>query len=251
MDNNLKTGLVARLTALADDELILAHRNSEWTGHAPILEEDIALANISQDELGHATLYYNLLQELTGDDPDQMAFFRDAPAFRNVQIVELPKGDWAFTMLRQYLFDVYEYVLLTELVQSHYSPLADVAGKIYQEEIYHLRHSQLWVERLGLGTEESNRRMQDALNSLWPYQAQLFVALPQDVYLIKAGYMAYIRLLEPRWSEIVCPQLEACDLTIPDNRAIVTADRTQHTPYMVDLLAEMQKVARWEPQGEW
>ncbi|MDX1523563.1 MAG: Phenylacetic acid catabolic protein, partial [Anaerolineae bacterium] len=100
MNKSLKTALTARLTALADDELILAHRDSEWTGHAPILEEDIALANIAQDELGHATVFFGLLQDLTGADPDQIAFFRDAPDFRNAQLVELPKGDWAFTMLR-------------------------------------------------------------------------------------------------------------------------------------------------------
>ena len=96
------------MVALADDELILAHRNSEWTGHGPILEEDIAFSNIAQDEMGHATLWYNILQKETGETPDQMVFFRDAAAYRNVQMVELPKGDWAFSMLRQYLFDAAE-----------------------------------------------------------------------------------------------------------------------------------------------
>ena len=137
MDDQLKNALVARLTAMADDELILSHRNAEWTGHAPLLEEDIALANLAQDELGHATTIYGLVEELTGESPDKLAFFRDAEAFRNVQLVELPKGDWAFTMLRQYLFDVYEHVLYEALLKSSYQPLADVVTKFRGEELYH------------------------------------------------------------------------------------------------------------------
>ncbi len=251
MDVQLKSALAFRLTALADDELILAHRDSEWTGHAPILEEDIALANIAQDELGHATVFYGLLRDLTGDDPDQMAFFRDAPAFRNVQLVELPKGDWAFTMLRQYLFDAYEYVLMPALAESQYEPLADATAKIRQEEIYHLRHSHVWVERLGLGTEESNRRMQDALNVLWPYQAQLFTPAAEDQALIEAGYFPNVNLLEAQWRNIVRPHLDAAELTIPDDSPLVEVDRSQHSEHLTALLADMQKVARWEPEGDW
>jgi len=251
MNNTLKTALAARLTALADDELILAHRDSEWTGHAPILEEDIALANIAQDELGHATVFFGLLQNLTGDDPDQMAFFREPAAFRNVQLVELPKGDWAFTMLRQYLFDAYEYILLPVLAESRYEPLADATAKIRQEEIYHLRHSHAWVERLGLGTEESNRRMQNALNTLWPYQAQLFVPAPEDEVLVEAGFFPDVRALASTWTELVRPHLMACDLAIPVETPSVSDDRAVHTPHLTALLNDMQQVARWEPEGEW
>ena len=250
MNKALKTALAARLTALTDDELILAHRNAAWTGHAPILEVDIALANIAQDELGHATLFFTLLQDLTGSDPDRMAFFRDAPAFYNAQMVELPKGDWAFTMLRQYLFDAYEYALLNALVTSSYPPLAGVAAKIRPEEIYHLRHSHLWVERLGLGTEESNRRMQDALNTLWPYHAQLFQVLPNDAALVKAGYMPDVRTLKSGWSRMVRSHLETCELTIPVNSRLITDSRTHHTLHLDDLLIDMQKVASLDPQAE-
>ena len=130
MEEPLKQALIGKLTAMADDELILAHRNSEWTGHAPLLEEDIALANLAQDELGHATTLFGLGETLSGRTPDQMAFFRDAAAFRNVQLVELPRGDWAFTMLRQYLFDAYEHVLYAALQTSSYQPLQDFAAKV-------------------------------------------------------------------------------------------------------------------------
>ncbi|MEM7347218.1 MAG: 1,2-phenylacetyl-CoA epoxidase subunit PaaC [Chloroflexota bacterium] len=251
MNESLKTALVAKLTALADDELILAHRDSEWTGHAPILEEDIALANIAQDELGHATLFYELLRDITGDDPDQMAFFRDAGSFRNVQLVELPKGDWAFTMLRQYLFDAYECLLLSMLSDSLYTPLADAAAKIRQEELYHLRHTHLWVERLGLGTEESHRRMQDALNTLWPSCHQLFVLSAEDEVLIEANYTPDLTVLQTSWEEMVLPHLSACNLTTPSDTPPVQDDRTSHTEHLTELLGDMQQVARWDPEGDW
>ena len=142
------------LLAMADDELILGHRNSEWTGHAPILEEDIAFANIAIDEMGHARLWYELYGQRIGSAVDDLVFFRDPPDFRNVRLVELPRGDWAFSMLRQYLFDAFELARAEALLQSSYRPLAEMAAKIRQEERYHYRHSESWVRRMGLGTAE-------------------------------------------------------------------------------------------------
>jgi len=251
MTPELKQALCDKLLALADDELILAHRNSEWTGHGPILEEDIAFANISQDELGHATLWYGLLQELTGDDPDRLVFFRDACAYRNVQLVELPKGDWAFSMLRQFLFDTAELVSLSHLTGSTYAPIADAAAKIRQEEIYHLRHTRLWVKRLGLGTAESNGRMQAALDVLWPYAQQLFVPLPQDRLLVEAGYAPQAAALRQEWESIVRPHLETAGLRIPQDETPPANGRDEHTDHLVALLAEMQQVARYDPEAEW
>lgn len=169
--------LVEKLTALADDEVVLAQRLSEWVAHAPILEEDIAIANLAQDELGHAKLYLELRRELDGSDPDELVFFRDPLEYQNAVLVELPKGDWAFTMVRQYLFDLYENLWLEEARKSAY-PLAEAAERILKEERFHLKHSALWVERLGLGTEESHARAQKALEALFPYAKQLFVPLP-------------------------------------------------------------------------
>ena len=236
---------------MADDELILAQRDAEWTGHAPILEEDIALANLAQDELGHATTLYGLVETLTEQTPDQLAFFRDETDFRNVQLVELPKGDWAFTMLRQYLFDAYEHRLYAALAESTYQPLADVVAKFKGEELYHLRHSHVWVERLGLGTEESNRRMQTALDELWPYCAQLFLPLPQDDELVATSLYVDVRSLREPWEAIVIPHLSACDLTIPAGVGEVRVGRDQHTAHLAGLLVEMQQVARWDPEAEW
>jgi ring-1,2-phenylacetyl-CoA epoxidase subunit PaaC len=251
MQPALQTALVARLTALADDELILAHRNAEWTGHAPILEEDIAIANIAQDELGHATLYYGLVQNLSGVEPDQLVFFRDGPDFRNVQLVELPKGDWAFTMLRQFLFDAYEAVLLEALVESCYAPLAEASAKIRPEELYHLRYSRAWVERLGLGTAESHRRLQSALDRLWPLTGQLFGDLPGQRLLGQAGFFPDLAPLRSRWEALVRPQLDIAELRRPQPEPARKVARSEHTTHLTELLAAMQLVARLDPAAEW
>jgi ring-1,2-phenylacetyl-CoA epoxidase subunit PaaC len=238
---------VERLTALADDELVLAHRDSEWTGHAPILEEDIALANLAQDELGHAGLWFGLRHALDGSDTDALVFFRDAPAYRNVQLVELPKGDWAFTMLRQYLFDAYESVLLARLEGSRYTPLAEAAQKVRREERFHLQHTHAWVERLGLGTQESNERMQRALETLWSYAQQLFVPLPGDVVLVPEGIVPDAEALRAEWQGVVLPHLEASNLRVPASAEPPARSREVHTDNLAELLAEMQAVARLEP----
>ncbi|UCG23856.1 MAG: phenylacetate-CoA oxygenase subunit PaaC [Chloroflexota bacterium] len=247
-----KRALGERLLAMADDELILAHRNSEWTGHAPILEEDIAFANIAQDELGHAMLWYSLLADLTGDDPDHLAFFREAAGFRCSQMVELPRGDWAFSMLRQYLFDAYEMVLLAELAGSSYRPLAEAAAKMRPEEIYHRRHTGAWIRRLGLGTAESNGRVQRALETLWPMTGQLFWMADDYSILTAAGIMPDLTQVAVRWSEMVEPFLVDVELSLPigvDNKAL--PPRGAHSPYLAPLLAEMQEVARLDEAAQW
>ncbi len=251
MNQAFQQVLIQKLLAMADDELILAHRNSEWIGHAPILEEDIALANIAQDELGHANIWYELHQTLTGDGPDELAFFRDAAEFRNVQMVELPRGDWAFTMLRQYLFDAYELLLLVKLQHSRYQPLAEASAKIRNEEIYHLRHTSSWIKRLGLGTEESNRRTQNALDELWPYAQQLFVPLPDESLLLDEKIVPDLAALHEEWLERIRPFLTATNLTIPTSHTPPTANRSRHTAHLTTLLGDMQKVARLNREAVW
>lgn len=246
----MNDALKDRLIAFADDAVILAHRNGDWIAHAPFLEEDIALANLAQDELGQAMLYYDMVEKLTGETGDQLAFFRGSAEFRNVQLVELPKGDWAFTILRQYLYDAYQHVLYNELINSTYQPLADAAAKIRKEELYHLRHTHVWVARLGLGTEESNGRMQRALDELWPYTAQLFTPLPTDQPLIDDGAIPNVADLLPVWEAIVIPHLEESELTIPTIDPLQLA-RTEHTPHLAALLMEMQFVARADPAASW
>lgn len=244
--------LTAYLLALADDELVLAHRNSEWTGHAPILEEDIAFANIALDEMGHANLWYQRVQDLTGQSPDQLAFFRAAPEYRCAQFVELPKGDWAFSMLRQYLFDAAEAVRLPALAASQWPPLAETAAKIRTEEIYHYRHTHAWVKRLGLGTEESHRRLQTALTALWPYALQLFVPLPEEPGLTAAGLVPATAELQHAWEDLARPSLTAAGLALPATGQPPATDRATHSEHLIPLLEEMQEVARLEAAGtEW
>lgn len=246
------SSLTHKLLALADDEFILGHRDSEWTGHAPILEEDIAFANIAQDELGHAILWYNALQEITHDQPDTLAFFREASAWRNLPLCELPKGDWAFTMLRQYLFDAAELARLEETIFSTYQPIADISAKIRPEEIYHYRHTSNWVKRLGLGTDESNRRMQVALDALWPYALQLFDPLPDEAELVQANIMPDPQTQLAAWQSVVVPHLTDSGLAIPKTVKPLAVARDQHTEHLAVLIQDLHAVAYLEgPDVKW
>lgn len=243
-----KEALITRLQALADDEIILSQRDSEWTGHAPILEEDIALANIAQDEIGHAIMYLELRSGLDGSSPDKLTYFRGPREYTNAQLLELPKGDWAFTMLRQYLYDAYEALYLDELRKSTYGPLAEIAQKAVREEKFHLQHAALWVERLGLGTEESHRRMQDALDVQWQYTGQLFMQTPGEGPLIDAGITPDPAKVLARWEPLVRAHLERCNLKIP-NTEMDSYPRTAHGEYLLYLLTEMQSTARAFPDA--
>lgn len=246
--------LAEYLLGLADDELILAHRNSEWTGHAPIVEEDIAFTNIALDEMGHAQLWYQLHAKLAGEDPgtypDQLVFFREAPFFHNVQFVELPKGDWANSMVRQYLFDVSERVRLPALGASASEQVAQVAAKIASEEPYHLRHTEAWIRRLGLGTDESHGRTQRALDRLWGYALQLFVPMDGEETLVAAGLIPASSELRSQWLEWVTPVLEAAHLEVPAAQ-VEAESRRDHSEHLVGLLDELQRVARAYPGVEW
>lgn len=241
--------LAAYVLALADDELILGHRDSEWTGHAPILEEDIAFANIALDELGHAQLWYGLRQELTGEEPDRLVFFREPSAFRCARLVELPRGDWAFTMVRQYLFDAAESVRLAELSKSTDGRVAEIAAKIRPEEVYHLRHTSNWVKRLGLGTDESHRRMQDALNALWSDAVQLLAPIEGESLLVERGMVPASSGLLSAWEEKVIPFLSDAGMMVPTEGIAAAGSRQLHTAHLAELVAEMQQVARLEPFG--
>lgn len=251
MDKQTKQALADKLLAMADDELILGHRDSEWTGHAPILEEDIAFANMAQDEIGHAVLWYNLREALTGETADQMAYLRGPDAYRNTQFVALPKGDWALSMLRQYLFDTWEILSLTQLQAGTYQPIAEAAAKIRQEELYHYRHTSTWLKRLGLGTVESNRRLQHALDDLWRYAHQLFVQLPQETILVQAGIVPDPTAVYHAWQEIVYPFLEEVGLKRPSDNTPIVTHRSEHTPHLAALLTDMQAVARLDPKADW
>lgn len=254
MKEDLEAALSAQLLAMGDDELLLGHQDSEWCGRAPILEEDIAFANLALDELGHAQLWYYLLAELAGEDPeaypDRLVFTRPWQDFRCMQLVELPRGDWAFSMLRQYLFDAAEAVRLEKLASSRYTPLAEVAARICPEESYHLRHTTAWVHRLASGTEESHTRMQRALTELWPYTLQLFAPLPQEPLLVSSGWLPDPAELQAAWQERVYPVLGAGGLSLPSSSSSLSG-RSEHSPGFETLIAEMQSVARMDSEAIW
>src|SRR4051812_37128838 len=174
----VENALFEYLLRLGDDRLVLGHRLSEWCGHGPILEEDIALSNVALDLLGQATMLLRLAGEVEGQGrtEDALAYFRDAVEFRNCQLVELPKGDFAFTIVRQFLFDVYAVVLLDALSASSNAELAAIAAKALKEAKYHVRHSGEWMLKLGDGTDESHRRAQRAVDELWRFTGELFAA---------------------------------------------------------------------------
>lgn len=246
--------LVEYLIRHGDDRLVLGHRLSEWCGHAPILEEDIALGNIALDLIGQATSLLGLAgeQEGQGRDADALAFFREAVEFRNVQLVELPRGDFAVTIVRQFLFDAYDVLLTEALSRSAHAGLAGVMAKAHKEASYHARHSGEWVVRLGDGTAESHRRAQRALDDLWRYGAELFAMDDVDRTMLAAGIGADLDALRPRWDASVRDVLAEAGLTVPVGPTTARGGRTgRHTEHLGHMLAEMQIVARSHPGATW
>ena len=250
MNPSQDAALEKYLIGLGDDELILAHRDSEWAGHAPILEEDIAFANIALDEMGHAAAWYRLAGELLDQPvetyPDELIFARTPDEFRNIQMVELPNGDWAFSLMRQYLFDSLESIRLNVLAESKWEPLADTAAKIRPEELYHLRHTRTWVRRLGLGTEESNKRMQNALVELYPFALQSFTMSAEEDQGIPES-----DILHSAWDAEIRPVLSESELELPEGDKSPVLSREVHTSYLFELVEEMQVVARADVKAQW
>jgi ring-1,2-phenylacetyl-CoA epoxidase subunit PaaC len=253
VEDQNKKYLAEYLIAMGDDELILGHRNSEWCGHAPILEEDIAFANIAVDEIGHARVWYSLAAELLGEDvstyPDKLAFFREPTEYRNIHLTSLQNGDWAKTILRQYLLDAYEMVHLTHLAKSKHPPLAKAVKKVQNEEVYHLRHSIAWVQRLGLGTDESHQRMQTALNELWPYAQQLTKPMPNHKILSEEGLVPDLKIVSVEWENLVTDFLVQASLPVPEEFSGVPVSRAAQPEILNSLVTEMQEVARLESQA--
>jgi ring-1,2-phenylacetyl-CoA epoxidase subunit PaaC len=242
------------LLTLGDDRLVLGHRTSEWCGHGPILEEDIALANIALDLVGQANL---LLQragqvEGAGRDQDALAYLRETTDYRNALIVELPKGDFAFTIVRQFLFSVYAAHQWQALASSKDKDLAGIAAKALKESRYHVRHSADWVCRLGDGTEESHKRAQDVLDDLWRYTGELFEPSETERALAGDGLAVEAATLVDAWRGDVVPVLDRATLTVPDGVYMQTGGRSgRHTEHLGLMLAEMQILPRSFPGAKW
>ncbi|MEM9533352.1 MAG: 1,2-phenylacetyl-CoA epoxidase subunit PaaC [Pseudomonadota bacterium] len=239
---------------LGDDALTLGHRLSEWTAHAPFLEEDIALGNIALDLVGRARLLLDYAGKVedAGRSEDQLAYLRDAREYRNLLICELPRGDFADTMARQLLVDAFEVPYFEALTKSNDRTLAGIAGKAIKEVRYHLRHSAGWVTRLGDGTDESREKIAGALERVWGYAAEMFETDATEQRLVDQGIAVQREPLKAAWDETIQTVLSQATLTVPDADWQVTGGRTgDHTEHLGFLLAELQFVQRAYPGLSW
>lgn len=255
MDEKVRTAFFTFLLRLADDRLVSGHRLSEWCGHAPILEEDIALANMGLDLIGQATALLRLAGQIenAGRDEDALAYFRNEREFRNALLVELPRGDFGFTVLRQFMFGGFSHFLFDELRKSSNTDLAGIAEKGKKESLYHVRHCSEWVIRLGDGTEESHRRMQTSLEEMWPYTSDLFFTDDSEAALRSAGIIPALGGVRARWDTLLAEVLTAATLQIPQTPFPVAANGRigRHSEFLGHMLAEMQSVARAHPGARW
>lgn len=242
------------LVRLGDDRLVLGHRLSEWCGHGPILEEDIALTNIALDLVGQANLFLEQAgkAEGKGRDQDALAYFREAVDYRNVLMAELPKGDFAFTIARQFFFSVFNYLQMEALQKSKSADVAGIAAKAVKEAKYHVRHSADWMVKLGDGTEESHRRLQEAVNDLWRYTGEMFIADDVDRTAAASGLGVDPSKLETAWRTHVDDVVKRAMLELPDVKFMQRGGREgKHTEHLGHMLSEMQIVARSFPGGKW
>lgn len=242
------------LYRLADDQLILGHRNSEWNGLGPILEEDIAFSSMAQDKLGHSLQLYTLLHQLGEAEPDTVAFTRNAPQFHCTQLVELPIGEYDFSLIRHFLFDHAEILRFEALSHSSYEPLAQVARKLKGELKYHTLHANTWIKQLGSSTDEAIERLQNSLNYTLPFALGLFEKTAVEDEIISEGIFVGEDEIKARWQENITKILSQTALDIPDLATLtpVYGGRTgQHTEYLQPLLDEMAEVFRVDPTAEW
>ncbi|MBV8402014.1 MAG: phenylacetate-CoA oxygenase subunit PaaC [Acetobacteraceae bacterium] len=242
------------LLRLGDNCLILGHRVSEWCGHGPVLEEDLALANVALDLIGQAKLWLTLAGDVEGHgrDADKLAYLRDVRDFRNLLLLEQRNGDFAFTMTRQFLFDTWHYLLLRELHRSTDSRIAEIADKAVKEVTYHLDRSGDWIVRLGDGTEESHRRTQKAVDVFWPYTGELFEMDEIDDALLRPGISVDLDVLRRPWLEHVGGILEQATLVQPKSGWMQRGGkRGLHSEHLGYLLAEMQFLPRAYPGASW
>jgi ring-1,2-phenylacetyl-CoA epoxidase subunit PaaC len=246
--------LFVYILRLGDDALIAAQRTAEWIAAAPQLEEDVALGNIGLDQLGQARSLLSYAGELegAGRTEDDLAYFRDERDFTNLQLCELPNGDFGHAMARLLYFATYQHLLYDELRGSADETLAGVAGKAVKEVAYHVDHATQWVLRLGDGTPESHRRMQAGLDSLWPYTAELFESDELLQRLAQAGVGVDPASLRTEWERRVLEVIDASTCARPESSYQHSGGRDgRHTEHLGYLLAELQHIARSHPGASW
>ena len=245
--------LSAYVLRLGDNGLVLSQRLGAWCGHAPELEIDLALANIGLDLLGQARNFLTYAAELEGQgDEDTLAFGRDERQFRNVLLVEQPNGNFADTLVRQYLMDAWNVALYERLIHSSDRQIAAIAAKAIKEARYHVRFSRGWLVSLGDGTEVSAQKMQQAVNNLWRFTAELFDADDVELELVASGIAIDPRTLRQAWESEVFAGLQEATLNVPDEVAYRTGGkRGLHTEHLGPMLAEMQYLQRMYPGQQW
>ena len=256
---------------LADNSLILGQRNSEWCGHGPVLEQDIAITNISLDLIGQARNFYQYAATLTNDQiaakvsppsdggdlegavtEDSLAYLRKEREFKNCLLVEQPNGDWAQTILRQFFFSQYQYLLFQQLQDNKDKQLAAIAEKSLKEVTYHLRWSSEWVIRLGDGTEESHKRMLKAIDELWRYTGELFEASNYELRVANDGFGVDVSKLKDSWMNKVKEIFSEATLTVPEKIFMQTGGKEgTHTEHLGFILTELQYMQRAYPNSEW
>ena len=242
------------LYKMADDLLILGHRNSEWTGLGPILEEDIAFSSMAQDKIGQSLAFYELLHQMGEPEPDMVAFLRKAEIFRNCQLVELPIGEYDFSLIRHFLFDQADYIRFSKLSGSSDLRISQLAKKFTGEIKYHLMHANNWIRKLGKGTEESIGRMQTALEEALPFALGIFEPSPFESTLIDEGIFCGEMELQVLWQEEITKTLSHTKLKLPDFSKInprFGGRQGIHTEHLPPLLDEMSEVFNLDPSATW
>ena len=242
------------LLQLGDSDLILGQRLAALCGHGPALEEDIAMTNVALDLIGQARFWLSYAAELKGEDADEdtLAFLRDAPAYRNLLLVEQPNGDYGQTIVRQCFYDVWHFFVLQALMQSTDTRIADIAAKSIKEVQYHVERSGDWVVRLGDGTEESHRRTQAAVDKLWRFTGELFRSSEAEQALIESGVAVDVATLYEPWHAHMQALFEEATLELPGDQPMQTGGKAgEHTEHLGYVLAEMQHLQRAYPGARW
>jgi len=242
------------LLTLADDEFVQGFLDSEWTGIAPMLEEDVAFSSLAQDEIGHARVFYELRAALSGEDPDETAFGRPVDAYRHCRLLDHPRTDWAFSIVRRYLYDTADAVRLVALADSSFRPLADVVAKVRREETYHLMHLDAWVRRLADRGGEARDRLEEALAILWPDALSMFAPLNGEETLIRERILAEsMAKLAARQTERLKAVLGRLGITLPATTPEIAGGRTRSGPSegFRWLWGEFTSVHRLEAGATW
>jgi ring-1,2-phenylacetyl-CoA epoxidase subunit PaaC len=247
-----RVALAGLLRSLADDEFVIGFSDSEWTGIAPLLEEDVAMSSLAQDELGHAAALYGLLGGLTGEDPDAIAYDRQPGEYRHCRLLDHGRGDWAMTIARRFLYDSADGVRLDALAGGTWAPLADLVGKLVREERYHRMHAGAWLDRLARGGEVSRARLLAALAALGPDAATVFAPLDGESALVEDGVLAApMAELEDRWRASIEPVFATLDLPMPPPALDPARGRLDHGEPFRWLWTEFNTVRGAEPGVTW